>query len=200
MPPPGSDMVELMKREHSERYLNLIPFFTVHKLMDASGLNFTDHMIMVKNIGYKGERLAINHEHFFILSKGRYKLREHNGPATSAWVQEQQEDQSHSIFDPNVVHRLLDQFTDEDDLVLDPMAGSGMVGKVALDMNREAVLYEIDPTRLEQIRATVGRERIHVRGRGSAQKPPTGQEDNLRGRGQTGSPGTAQQSQTTIPA
>ena len=48
-----------------------------------------------------------------------------------------------------VIKRLILNSSEEGDLILDPFAGSGIVGKVAVACKRKALLIDIDTTNLE---------------------------------------------------
>lgn len=45
---------------------------------------------------------------------------------------------------PKVIKRLIQLFTDEGDVVIDPVAGSGITLKVAREINRSAYGFEVD--------------------------------------------------------
>ena len=47
---------------------------------------------------------------------------------------------------------LIATHTNEGDVVLDPFAGSGVVGRACKDMNREAILIEMDKKYYELIK------------------------------------------------
>jgi site-specific DNA-methyltransferase (adenine-specific) len=44
----------------------------------------------------------------------------------------------------NVIKRLIEIFTDEGDVIIDPVAGSGTTLRAAAEMNRNAYGFEID--------------------------------------------------------
>ena len=50
-----------------------------------------------------------------------------------------------SILPAQIIRNLLYYFTKEGDLVVDPMAGSGLVYKIALEMKRHCVAYDLTP-------------------------------------------------------
>ncbi len=52
-----------------------------------------------------------------------------------------------------VIWNLLERYTVEDELVIDPMAGSGTTLDVAREMKRRALAYDLAPTRSEVFRA-----------------------------------------------
>jgi DNA modification methylase len=57
-----------------------------------------------------------------------------------------------AIFPEALVERVIRYYSFEGDVVLDPFAGSGTLGKVAVSLNRRFVLSEMDPTYLDVIR------------------------------------------------
>ncbi|GFP18550.1 hypothetical protein HKBW3S03_00055 [Candidatus Hakubella thermalkaliphila] len=50
-----------------------------------------------------------------------------------------------AVFPDELVHKLIRYYSFIDDLVLDPFAGSGTVGRVAIDMNRRFLLIDNNP-------------------------------------------------------
>lgn len=64
-------------------------------------------------------------------------------------------------FSEDILKTFITLFTDEGDIVLDPCAGTGTVGKVAIQLNRNAILYEIEPKLIpvieEKIKPYIGR-------------------------------------------
>ena len=116
-------------------------------------LDFTDAPI----------HLLCNIEYWFVFSKGtKIKLNESFLPKTLpkgtsqdiymlplAYVVPSMTKYNQPIpspFNEIVLHMLLRLFTDEGDTVLDPCAGTGTLGKVALKLKRKPIMYETDPT------------------------------------------------------
>ncbi len=58
-----------------------------------------------------------------------------------------------AIFPAQLVERVIKYYSFEQDVVLDPFAGSGTVGRVATQLNRRFVLSEMDPNYIEVIRS-----------------------------------------------
>ena len=52
--------------------------------------------------------------------------------------------------------RLIKLYTIEGDTVLDPFGGSGTTMKVARDLERNSIIYEINPAYIEMIKSKVG--------------------------------------------
>jgi len=52
-------------------------------------------------------------------------------------------------FPTELVRRIIINFTNENDLVLDPFIGSGKTGKVASDLNRNFIGFEIDENNIK---------------------------------------------------
>ncbi|GFP24051.1 hypothetical protein HKBW3S09_01517, partial [Candidatus Hakubella thermalkaliphila] len=50
-----------------------------------------------------------------------------------------------AVFPDELVHKLIRYYSFIDDLVFDPFAGSGTVGRVAIDMNRRFLLIDNNP-------------------------------------------------------
>jgi DNA modification methylase len=57
-----------------------------------------------------------------------------------------------AIFPPELVERVIRYYSFKGDVVLDPFAGSGTLGRVAVQLNRRFVLSEMDPDYIEVIR------------------------------------------------
>jgi DNA modification methylase len=57
-----------------------------------------------------------------------------------------------AIFPAELVKRVIQYYSFEGDVVLDPFAGTGTVGKVAINLNRRFALSEMDPTYIELIK------------------------------------------------
>ena len=57
-----------------------------------------------------------------------------------------------AIFPAELVKRVIQYYSFEGDVVLDPFAGTGTVGKVAISLNRRFALAEMDPNYLELIK------------------------------------------------
>jgi len=55
-------------------------------------------------------------------------------------------------FDPRVVRLMIELFTQEGDVVLDPMCGSGIALWVAISLSRRAIGYDISPKAIEMSR------------------------------------------------
>ncbi len=85
-------------------------------------------------------QLGHAYEHFFVFSKG-FQPFEHHDRANLFFMPP-----SRSVFDEGAIQGFIEHFSKLEDLVLDPFAGTGTLGKVASEMGRNVVLYEINPT------------------------------------------------------
>jgi DNA modification methylase len=65
-----------------------------------------------------------------------------------------------AMFPEELPRRLIRMFTFQGDTVLDPFLGSGTTAKVALDLGRNVVGYEINPDFLEAVPQKIGRDRL----------------------------------------
>ena len=54
-----------------------------------------------------------------------------------------------------LIERIIEMSSDEGDIVLDPVAGSGTTGVVAKNMNRDFILFDINPDAIK-----IAKERI----------------------------------------
>lgn len=61
-----------------------------------------------------------------------------------------------NAWNEEAIAELIKLFTEENDLVLDPMCGTGTLGKVAVSMNRNCILYDKDVKMKETIKNKVG--------------------------------------------
>jgi len=104
--------------------------------------------------------IFLNAEHFFVFGKTeeiKMDIKKIISPMSpTAWVPlvlhgtpppptEISQDVALTPFSENVIKAFITLFTDEGDTVLDPCAGTGVAGKVAVQLNRNAILYEIEP-------------------------------------------------------
>jgi len=112
--------------------------------------------------------LACTHEHLLMFTKGdKWKMKAPPGSVVpSSWffsrgkdpVVEKFREQGVMLptpFPREVIKFILEIFTDEGDTVLDPCGGSGTLGAVATQTNRNAILYEIDPAYVPVIKENV---------------------------------------------
>ncbi len=76
-----------------------------------------------------------------------------------------------AVFPEEIPRRLIKMFSFYGDTVLDPFAGSGTTLKVALELGRKAVGYEINPEFLEVIKAKVGALNLRIIEKKSGVKP-----------------------------
>lgn len=76
-----------------------------------------------------------------------------------------------AVFPDEIPRRLIKMFSFYGDTVLDPFAGSGTALKVALELGRKAIGYEINPAFLELIKEKVGPLNLKVVHRKESIKP-----------------------------
>ncbi len=147
----------------------LYPYLMVEHILHTTGFELENDLVWVEpNLqplpGVKKLRVMGNYEHFFLLAKASdYKFI----PERSGWcitggfvmpVTIMPEPGQPRPFEPAVVRHLVESFTEEGDIVLDPLAGTGTLGAEAVRMKRNAVLYELVKSLEPVIRVKVGAE------------------------------------------
>jgi DNA modification methylase len=72
---------------------------------------------------------------------------------TNIWKVSPSHSKDHpAIFPDELVSRVIKYYSFEGDVVLDPFAGSGTLGRVAFGLNRRFVLSELDPDYVDVIK------------------------------------------------
>lgn len=150
----------LLKKEPKER--NQAPAMIVFCAFDQMqmvidygkkyGFNNSYPLFFIKN--YSSQVLKANMrivgatEHAVVLYRDKLPKFNNNGKMVFNWM-EWTKDNSVPKIHPTqkpipVLKRLIEIFTDEGDVVIDPVAGSGTTLKAAAEMNRHAYGFEID--------------------------------------------------------
>lgn len=122
----------------------------------------------LKKIPYPGSlNINIMHEYILIFQKnGEFKISTNEKSKLSeefikqvcwsVWEMRVSKTKGHPApFPDELPKRLIQLYTVEEDCVLDPFSGSGTVMKVARDLNRNSVIYEINSDYLPLIKKTV---------------------------------------------
>jgi len=158
------------------------------EIMKRLGFTFKKEIIWVKPKGTQGLwqrgttkflkkepypgylNLNIMHEYILIFQKkGEFKIEfnEKNKLSEefikkvcwSVWEMKVSYTKGHPApFPEELPYRLIKLYSQEGETVLDPFGGSGTVMKVAKELNRNSVIYEINPKYLELIKTKVGWE------------------------------------------
>lgn len=148
--------------------------FDFHKILSESGFYFIDEILWIKPEttvpnrigGYQQTRKPLSYkpncitesimvyrkQADFLLDKNiaKYKnfskITDENIDTSNCWYINPKSDRNHpAVFPEELCQKVLQYYSYEKDVVLDPFAGSGTFGKVALNMNRIPVLCEINP-------------------------------------------------------
>lgn len=122
----------------------------------------------LKKMPYPGSlNINIMHEYILIFQKnGEFKISTNEKSELpeefikqvcwSVWEMRVSKTKGHPApFPDELPKRLIQLYTVEEDCVLDPFGGSGTVMKVARDLNRNSVIYEINSDYLPLIKKTV---------------------------------------------
>lgn len=154
--------------------------FDLHKVLEESGYYFVDEIIWVKpepsvpnrNGGYMQTKRPLSYkpncitESLMVYRKNcnflldenikQYKSHEPNDAefdVSNCWYIAPKSSKEHpAVFPEELCSRILKYYSYENDVVMDPFAGSGTFGKVALDMNRTPVLCEINQDYINSIK------------------------------------------------
>lgn len=154
--------------------------FDFHKILLDTGFYFIDEIIWIKPEttvpnrigGYQQTRKPLSYkpncitesimvyrkQADFLLDKNiaKYKNFIKNAAedieTNNCWYINPKSDRSHpAVFPEELCQKVIKYYSYEKDVVLDPFAGSGTLGRVALDMNRIPVLCEINPEYIKLI-------------------------------------------------
>lgn len=127
---------------------------TVVKYANRYGFKNYIHMTFIKN--YSAQVLKANMrvvgatEHALILYRGRLPKFRNDGHMIFDWMEWKRDNKReypkiHPTQKPvSVLKRLIEIFTDEGDVVIDPCAGSGTTLRAAAELGRSAYGFEID--------------------------------------------------------
>ncbi|MBR1485683.1 MAG: site-specific DNA-methyltransferase, partial [Synergistaceae bacterium] len=154
--------------------------YDFHKILIESGFYFIDEIIWIKPepsvpdrvSGYKQTRKPLSYKPncitesimvyrkncSFLLDKNmkRYsdyeKIENEEIDTSNCWYIAPKYDKNHpAVFPEELCRRILKYYSFENDVVLDPFAGSGTLGRVARKMNRIPVMCEINNDYVEII-------------------------------------------------
>lgn len=160
----------LLPYESIRTILMSAPF---HPIMDFIMTRWSAGMAMPQLYGIH-KMFGINYEHFFMFSKtGLWKKKINPTPIfgnsyPAAIIVKGYDEmalsnllskdatKSPTQFCSEMIQLFIHAFSDEGDLLLDPLAGSGTLGKIANQMNRNCILYEIKEELREKIKSVVG--------------------------------------------
>jgi site-specific DNA-methyltransferase (adenine-specific) len=138
---------ELCSDKVSRWFVSFLDWRHMHGFEDQppAGLRFVRHGIWVKPNGapqFTGDRPATGWESIAILHKAGGRMRWNGGGHHAVYTYNKQ-NEAHPTAKPiALVKRLLADYTDPGDLVLDMFAGGGTVGRACKDMGRRAILIE----------------------------------------------------------
>ena len=134
------------------------PYLVLCGIMDAAPfVPVGDIIAIYRNHKYKvnenpriaASQVAIGCDHCLLLAKGKWLSFEN--PVGNLILQES----FTSSFDESLVREFILGLSKSGETVLDPFAGTGTLGKVAMETGRNSVMYEIGPKYVETARAKV---------------------------------------------
>lgn len=115
--------------------------------------------LLRKGMGYHWSRCT---ERILFLEKGRKQLNDQKWP--DVFFGPRAAKGEHPSKKPdNVILRLILNSTQEGEWVLDPFAGSGVVGVGALACGRKAILAEVDMKYIKEIEWATGKRIVHLK-------------------------------------
>lgn len=116
----------------------------IHDVLTKLGFVLRDIKIWVRTDFNRFDRLGYSFIQIF--SKGDYKKNVYRDFEAGIWrlPYSMNTENFRDAYHPEIVHRCLEAFTQEKDIILDPFLGSGTTLKTAKDYNRQVVGYEID--------------------------------------------------------
>lgn len=153
---------KLLKKEPKERnqapaMIVFCAFEQMQMVIDYGkryGFNNSYPLFFIKN--YSSQVLKANMrivgatEHAVVLYRDKLPKFNNNGKMIfnwMEWIRDTKTPKIHPTQKPiPVLKRLIEIFTDEGDVVIDPVAGSGTTLKAAAEMNRHAYGFEVDKT------------------------------------------------------
>jgi DNA modification methylase len=145
--PVGSGAWERFKKEGNESAMPLLPSIVASWVLELAPFRMEEDLIQVNDFGIKPRRWICSYEHFFLYAKKPdYFMNAGEDTPAASWryACPQVPSKMPFSFYPEILEYFMAIFTRQGDTVLDPLAGKGIVGKVARKMDRGCVLYEID--------------------------------------------------------
>lgn len=112
-----------------------------------AGLRFVRHGIWVKPNGapqFTGDRPATGWESLVIMHAAGGRMRWNGGGHHAVYTYPKVNEQHATAKPPRLLRRLLADYTDPGDTVLDMFAGGGGLGRACKDMGRRCILIERD--------------------------------------------------------
>lgn len=171
----GVSQKDYMKTFNGNTVNCLFPYVWVANILHLTPFLIKEDFIWVKTSApenylpsrkFLDETRVVNvYEHFFMFTKTtKWKFnppKSEGNMLISAWfadsvLPEGKGDLKCTPFNEKILRNLIKAFSDEGDTVLDPMAGTGTLGKVAVELGRNAVLYEIREELKPTIKEKVG--------------------------------------------
>lgn len=109
----------------------------------------TEHAVVLQRNAIEDETVIVNAtEHAMVLYRGKLPKFNNNGKMIYNWMEWPRDNETPKIH-PNqkplpLLKKLINIFTDEGDIVIDPVAGSASTLKAAAETNRHSYGFEID--------------------------------------------------------
>jgi len=130
---------------------------------EKAGFTFCELLVMNKGHGVPSSYFFKSCEYILMFRKGSYKKFEKFGCKNVIDVKMPKgKNKTHPTQKPDEVFiPILESCTKENEVILDPFMGSGMVAKVSERMNRQYVGFEIDNTYLIKNNINVKQEMLH---------------------------------------
>ena len=124
------------------------------------GFKLKDHKILLKKPLGSIDMFCLTYSHVLFFSKGQgiSKRQKVKAFMPDVWDFHCERRNGVVLWNEDFVRLVIEVMTDEGDLVIDPFAGRGTVIKVAEQMNREAIGFEIDEELYEFGKDYMGRE------------------------------------------
>lgn len=150
----GISNKDYSKAFNDNRINCLFPYIWVVNILSATSFKIQEEFIWVKS-------QEDEYEHFFMFTKSN-KWKTCQPPELSKiWFAESISPIIHgeivvTPFSEEIMKNLIMGFTEKGDIVLDPLAGTGTLAKVATELGRNCILYEIDDTLKPIIKSKVG--------------------------------------------
>ncbi len=148
----------------------LYPYLYSEYILSVSNFLIQDDFIWVKEppgLFHERDNIVDSFEHFFLFTKSEnWKFHPEWKQFRTAWIEsaanvlevKRKMKDLPAPFSEPILRLILNTFTDPGDTVLDPLAGTGTLGKVAVRMGRNVILYEIKEELREIIVATIEEE------------------------------------------